>query len=89
MANASPSTSPTPSRLHPAVRKPEVLIAEWHAYINRFYDCSLEILLGLGNTYSDHPEFRAVYEKVDPAMPAFFSEAIRIYCKERGVENHR
>lgn len=73
--------------LGPSCPQTQALVAEWHAYINRFYDCSLEILLGLGNTYSDHPEFRAVYEKVDPAMPAFFTDAIRFYCKIRGVEN--
>jgi DNA-binding transcriptional MerR regulator len=73
--------------LGPGSPETQALIADWHAYINRFYDCSLEILLGLGNTYSDHPEFRAVYEKVDPAMPAFFTKAIRIYCKDRGVNN--
>ena len=61
------------------------LVGQWHAYINRFYDCSPEILLGLGNAYVQHPDFHANYRKMHPAMPEFLTEAIRIYCAARGV----
>ncbi len=71
--------------LGPDSQKAQSLVAEWHNYINKFYDCSLEILLGLGDTYETHPEFHAFYRKVDPSLPEFLSEAIRIYCKDRGV----
>lgn len=61
---------------------PEVqaLVAEWHAFINRFYDCSLEIFGALGEMYRDHPDFSAFYQKIHPALPIFLSKAIRIYC---------
>ncbi len=61
-------------------------IREWHDYINRFYPCSLEILLGLGRGYSQHPDFIANYRAIHPSMPEFLTEAIEIYCKTRGVE---
>jgi len=63
----------------------QILVGDWHAYINRFYDCSLEILLALGNTYAQHPDFIAFYRKIDPAMPEFLTEAIKNYCAARGV----
>ena len=62
----------------PQVQK---LIADWHAYINRFYDCSLEIFSELGIMYRDDPRFFAFYEKVHPAMPIFLSKAIQIYSR--------
>lgn len=61
------------------------LVAQWHAYINRYYDCSLEILLGIGNGYVQHPDFIAFYRQMHPAMPEFLTEAIQIYCAARGV----
>lgn len=62
-------------------RSPRVqqLIADWHAYINRYYDCSLEIFAQLGVMYRDDPRFFAVYEKIHPALPIFLSRAISIY----------
>lgn len=56
------------------------LIAEWYAYINRFYDCSSEIFLALGEMYMNHPDFSAFYQKIHPALPIFLCKAIRIYC---------
>lgn len=58
----------------------QALIAEWYAYINRFYDCSLEIFAALGEMYRDDPRFSAFYQKIHPALPIFLSKAIRIYC---------
>lgn len=59
------------------------LVGQWHAYINRFYDCSLEILLGLGKAYTEHPDFITFYRKIHPAMPEFLYEAIKVYCAQR------
>ena len=56
------------------------LIAEWYAYINRFYDCSPEIFLALGEMYMNHPDFSAFYQKIHPALPIFLCKANRIYC---------
>jgi DNA-binding transcriptional MerR regulator len=69
------------------VNAPEVqkLIGEWQKHISFFYECTDEILLGLGKMYMDDPRFRATYDRIDPKLAEFFSEAIRIYCAERGV----
>ena len=63
---------------NPEVQK---LIVEWHAYINRFYDCSLEIFSALGKMYSYHPDFSSFYQRVHPALPIFLSRTIDIYCR--------
>lgn len=65
----------------------QALVAKWHAYINQFYDCSYEILLGLGKGYTEHPDFIAFYRKIHPEMPEFLYEAIKIYCADHGVSN--
>ena len=61
------------------------LAGQWHTYINNFYDCSLEIFLALGIMYNQNPDFMAFYQKIHPSLPEFLSNAIRHYCKERGV----
>lgn len=69
------------------VNAPEVqqLIGEWQKHISFFYDCTDEILLGLGTMYLDDPRFKAFYDRIDPKLAEFFSEAIKVYCAERGV----
>lgn len=71
------------------VNAPEVqkLIGEWQKHISFFYECTDEILLGLGKMYMDDPRFKATYDRIDPKLAEFFSEAIKIYCAERGVTN--
>ncbi len=67
-------------------REVQELVRQWHAFVNRFYDCSYEILLGLGKGYTQHPDFISFYRKMHPGMPEFLYEAIRIYCAEHGVK---
>ena len=61
------------------------LVGDWHAYINKFYDCSFEILLGLGKAYTEHPDFITFYRKIHPDMPEFLYEAIKTYCSAHGI----
>jgi len=65
----------------------QVLIAEWHAYINRFYDCNIEILSSLGKMYAENPEFAAFYRGIYPLLPEFLSDAIHVYCEKHLVNN--
>ncbi len=71
------------------VNAPEVqkLIGEWQKHISFFYECTDEILLGLGKMYMDDPRFKATYDRIDPKLAEFFSEAIKVYCAEHGVTN--
>ncbi|MDD2715668.1 MAG: MerR family transcriptional regulator [Candidatus Wallbacteria bacterium] len=61
---------------------PEVqkLIARHHAWIENFYPAPAEVYRGLGQLYTDNPEFRAFYEKYGKNLADFMKEAIEYYC---------
>lgn len=63
---------------------PEVqaLLVQWHQNLRHFYEPSLEVLRGLGETYHDHPEFNATFTAMHPDLPAFLKEAIGLYVDE-------
>lgn len=58
------------------------LVAEWQAHIRRYYyDCTTEILAGLGEMYTQDERFRRhLDDRYGAGFAAFFSEAIRRYC---------
>ena len=60
-------------------------IAEWHGFINRFYDCSFEIFNELGKMYVEDQRFADFYRGINPKLPEFLSEAMRIYCEKQGT----
>jgi len=66
------------------VNSPETqaLIAEWHGYINNFYDCSMEIFGELGRMYAKDPRFAAFYREINSQLPEFIAIAIKIYCEK-------
>ena len=66
----------------PAVQE---LVDQWYTYINRLYDCSLEIFQALGVMYEQNPDFNSFYQKIHPALPEFLKNAIRVYCNEHGM----
>lgn len=61
-------------------------VDHWYQHINQFYPCSLEIFNGLGQLYLEHPDFTAHYQKYHASMPQFLTEAMSIYCRNRGYE---
>ncbi|MBI2356933.1 TipAS antibiotic-recognition domain-containing protein [Candidatus Dojkabacteria bacterium] len=66
---------------------PEVqaLVQEWRDYISdSFYNCTLEILRGLGQGYVMDVRFTKNIDKVKVGLSPFFSEAIEYYCNSRG-----
>ena len=62
---------------------PEVqaTIARQHAWIENFYPCSAEVFQGLGQLYTDNPEFRANYDKVRPGLADFMRDAMAYYAE--------
>jgi DNA-binding transcriptional MerR regulator len=45
-----------------------------------YYNCTPEIFGGLGEMYASDPRFEAFYEKIEPGLALFLSEAIAYYC---------
>jgi len=58
-------------------------VARWQAWLENFHHYSDEALLGLGRTYSEHPDFAAFYRKIHKDLPEFFTKAIEYYCGEK------
>jgi hypothetical protein len=64
---------------------PEVqqIIARWHQHLRYFYEPSTERLRGLGQMYTEHPEFMTTFRAIHPDLPEFLNQAIQYYCKDR------
>ena len=64
---------------------PEVqqIIARWHQHLRYFYEPTTERLLGLGQMYTEQPEFVARFRTIHPDLPEFLNQAIQFYCKDR------
>lgn len=60
----------------------QTIVQRWHDHINYFYEPTLEILRGLGEGYSAHPDFIAFFEKLHPELPSYLSAAIAHYVDE-------
>lgn len=59
------------------------LVKEWQAHITRyFYDCTEEILAGLGELYVADERFHANIDRFGPGTAQFLSAAIAAYCKK-------
>lgn len=61
---------------------PEVqaAIARHYAWVEQFYPVSAEMYRGLGQLYTDHPEFRATYERYAPNLADFMRAAMEVYA---------
>jgi len=69
----------------PASPEAQKAVEDWKKQINFFYDCSDEMLLGLGRMFLEDPRFKATYDRIDPHLAEFKYEAIKAYCAARGV----
>ena len=58
-------------------------VKKWHAWLEHFHHYSDEALLGLGQAYSQHPDFAAFYRRINKDLPVFFTKAIEYYCREK------
>ena len=66
----------------PASDAVQALVARWQQHITHYYyDCTKEILAGLGQMYTADQRFTQNIDKTAPGLAAFISSAIEIYCK--------
>jgi MerR family transcriptional regulator, thiopeptide resistance regulator len=59
------------------------LVAKWRVWLENFHTYSDEAILGLGQTYSQHPEFAKFFEKINKDLPAFLTKAIEYYSQHK------
>lgn len=57
----------------------QTILGRWHQHIRYFYEPSLEVLGGLGQTYYDDPDFHAFFANIHSDLPQFLAEAIAVY----------
>ncbi|GAB4396517.1 MAG: MerR family transcriptional regulator [Anaerolineales bacterium] len=62
----------------------QAIVQRWHQHLRSFYEPTPQILLGLGQMYSQHPEFRATFDAMHPQLAIFMGEAVTIYCQNLG-----
>jgi DNA-binding transcriptional MerR regulator len=65
----------------PASAPVQQAIARWHQNLRYFYEPTPEVLHGLGQAYSQHPQFRATFTRMHPDLPDFLTAAIEHYCR--------
>ena len=66
----------------PAAPEAQALAREWQTFISiHYYDCSREILAGLGQMYTADERFRKNLDWFGTGTAAFFSAAIAAYTK--------
>jgi DNA-binding transcriptional MerR regulator len=59
------------------------LVAEWRNWLENFSHYSEEAVLGLGQSYSQCPDFIKFFSKYNCNLPEFLTKAIEYYCSYR------
>ncbi|MFZ4815009.1 MAG: MerR family transcriptional regulator [Phototrophicaceae bacterium] len=57
----------------------QTLMGRWHLHIRYFYEPTLEILRGLGDLYTSHPDFIANFAQMHPQLGDYMKDAILQY----------
>lgn len=66
----------------PGSAEAQALVGKWRAHITaHYYDCTVEILKGLGELYTADERFTRNIDKTKPGLAEFMKNAIEIYCK--------
>lgn len=67
----------------PADARVQALVARWKSFISEsYYDCSNEMLAGLGQMYLEDQRFTENLDKFGAGTAKLMSDAIAVYCKE-------
>ena len=54
-------------------------VANWREWLENFHHYSDDAVLGLGQAYSQHPEFAQFFKKYHKDLPGFLTKAIEYY----------
>lgn len=67
----------------PADPEVQSAVEEWRQHLtSNFYDCTPEILRGLGEMYVSDSRFTESIDTAKPGLADFMSKAIRVYCDQ-------
>jgi MerR family transcriptional regulator, thiopeptide resistance regulator len=65
--------------LAPENAEVQAILQRWENHLRYFYEPTLEVLRGLGETYNTHPEFIANFQKLHVKLPEFLQQSIMEY----------
>lgn len=71
--------------LTPRSDEVQAIVHKHYHMIERFYDVSKDVYMGLAQLYCEHPDFRKYYEAHHPKMAEFLAEAMRVYAQKNLV----
>ena len=60
----------------------QVILQRWHQHIRYFYEPTLDILRGLGELYTSHPDFIANFAKIHPDLAEYMRAGINQYVDD-------
>lgn len=63
------------------------LAGRYFAYMQKFFDCSVEIFRELGKMYVDDPRFAAYYEKYHPDLAAYMRDSMAAWCDAQNASH--
>jgi DNA-binding transcriptional MerR regulator len=67
----------------PHVEAVQDVIARHHKWVSNYWTPDAEAYAGLADLYTEHPDFRAFYDKYDERLVEFLSEAMKIYADNK------
>lgn len=69
--------------LSPDSQEARLLVERWRSHISaHFYECTSEILAGLGDMYVSDERFRENIDKYGTGTAEFMANAIAVYCRD-------
>lgn len=66
----------------PGSAEVQAIMQRWHSHLGYFYEPTLDILRGLGETYNSQPDFIANFKKLHPDLPDYLSAAVAQYVDD-------
>jgi len=63
----------------PGSLEAQACVERWRKHMDYFWTPTLSQLIGLAETYNNHPGFKANFDKIDPELADFMLEAVKIY----------
>ncbi|AFC32906.1 transcriptional regulator SkgA, mercury resistance [Paenibacillus mucilaginosus 3016] len=76
-------TSVLESGLTPDSPEAQGVVEDHFGVVSRFYTPSREMYAGLGDLYTDHPDFRKLYDAFHPRLADYWRDAMKAYAASR------
>ncbi|MBI1276834.1 MAG: MerR family transcriptional regulator [Anaerolineaceae bacterium] len=66
----------------PTSAEVQTILKRWHDHLRYFYEPTLDILRGLGELYTSHPDFIANFSKIHPELAEYMKSGINQYVDD-------